>query len=43
LPPRIATGDGWLVPTRLQRAGGKPLDVDAFLRGRPFTDGERLT
>jgi methionyl-tRNA formyltransferase len=43
LPPRIATGDGWLVPTRLQRAGGKPLDTDAFLRGRPFTDGERLS
>jgi methionyl-tRNA formyltransferase len=41
-PPRIATGSGWLVPTRLQRAGGKPLDIEAFLRGRPFTDGERL-
>lgn len=41
-PLRIATGDGWLAPCSLQRAGGKPLDVDAFLRGRPFADGERL-
>jgi methionyl-tRNA formyltransferase len=39
---RIATGAGWLAPLLLQRAGGKPLDVDAFLRGRPFADGERL-
>jgi methionyl-tRNA formyltransferase len=36
---RIATGDGWLVPTRVQRAGGKALDVEAFLRGRPIDDG----
>jgi methionyl-tRNA formyltransferase len=43
LPPRIATGDGWLVPTRLQRAGGRPLDTHAFLRGHPFSDGERLS
>lgn len=41
-PVRIATRDGWLAPRLLQRAGGKPLDVDAFLRGRPFADGERL-
>jgi methionyl-tRNA formyltransferase len=39
---RIATGDGWLVPERLQRAGGKPLAVDAYLRGRPISDGARL-
>lgn len=39
---RIATGDGWLVPLRLQRAGGKPLDAAAFLRGRPIPDGLRL-
>jgi methionyl-tRNA formyltransferase len=39
---RIATGDGWLLPLRLQRAGGKPLDVDAYLRGRPIPDGARL-
>ena len=41
-PLRIATGDGWLVPLRLQRAGGKALDVEAFLRGRPIPDGARL-
>jgi methionyl-tRNA formyltransferase len=39
---RIATGDGWLVPLRLQRAGGRVLDVDEFLRGRPLADGTRL-
>lgn len=41
-PLRIATGDGWLCPERLQRAGGRPLDTDAFLRGRPISDGTRL-
>jgi len=39
---RVATGDGWLVLERLQRAGGKPLDADAYLRGRPIPDGARL-
>jgi methionyl-tRNA formyltransferase len=39
---RVATGAGWLVPTRLQRAGGVPIAADAFLRGRPFDDGARL-
>jgi methionyl-tRNA formyltransferase len=39
---RIATGDGWLVPLRLQRAGGRALDVEAFLRGRPIGDAVRL-
>ena len=39
---RIATGDGWLVPLVLQRAGGRPLDTAAFLRGRPIPDGARL-
>lgn len=41
-PLRIATGDGWLVPTRLQRAGGKPLATADFLRGRPIADGTQL-
>jgi methionyl-tRNA formyltransferase len=41
-PLRIATGDGWLAPRVLQRAGGKPLDVDVFLRGHPLVDGTRL-
>jgi methionyl-tRNA formyltransferase len=43
LPVAIATARGWLVPTRLQRAGGKPLDVEAFVRGFPLPDGSRLT
>jgi methionyl-tRNA formyltransferase len=41
-PLRIATGDGWLAPRILQRAGGKPLEVEAFLRGNPLADGARL-
>jgi len=39
---RVATGSGWLVIERLQRAGGKPLDVAAYLRGRDISDGVRL-
>ena len=39
---RVATGDGWLAPLVLQRAGGRPLDVGAFLRGHPLVDGTRL-
>ncbi len=39
---RVATGSGWLVPLRVQRAGGKALDIDAYLRGRPIADGARL-
>jgi methionyl-tRNA formyltransferase len=42
MPLRIATGDGWLLPRVLQRAGGRPLAADAFLRGRPIPDGTRL-
>ena len=38
-PLRIATGDGWLVPLRMQRAGGRVLDAAAYLRGRPIPDG----
>lgn len=41
-PLAVATRRGWLVPTRLQRAGGKPMPVDAFLRGRELPDGTRL-
>jgi hypothetical protein len=41
-PLRIATGAGWLAPERVQRAGGNALDLAAFLRGRPISDGERL-
>jgi methionyl-tRNA formyltransferase len=39
---RIATGDGWLLPLRLQRAGGKALETADFLRGRPIPDGTLL-
>jgi methionyl-tRNA formyltransferase len=39
---RIATGDGWLIPSRLQRAGGKALETADFLRGRPIPDGTTL-
>ncbi len=42
LPLRIATGEGWLVPVVLQRAGKKPLEVAAYLRGSPIADGTRL-
>jgi methionyl-tRNA formyltransferase len=38
----IATGDGWLIPLRLQRAGGKALETADFLRGRPIPDGTTL-
>jgi methionyl-tRNA formyltransferase len=41
-PLRIATGDGWLVPLTLQRAGGRALPIADFLRGRPLADGVRL-
>jgi len=41
-PLRIATGAGWLAPQRLQRAGGRPLPVEEFLRGHALPDGARL-
>jgi len=36
---RIATGDGWMLPRILQRPGKRALDVEAFVRGRPISDG----
>jgi methionyl-tRNA formyltransferase len=39
---RIATGDGWLQPLRLQRAGARALATAEFLRGRPLPDGTVL-
>jgi methionyl-tRNA formyltransferase len=39
---RIATAEGWLVPTVLQRAGGRPTEADAFQRGRGLPNGVRL-
>jgi methionyl-tRNA formyltransferase len=41
-PLAIATGDGWLAPLVLQRAGGRPVPTDDFLRGRAIPDGETL-
>lgn len=35
----IACGDGAVSLTRLQKAGGKPLDVSDFLRGTPVAPG----
>jgi hypothetical protein len=40
---RIATGDGWLVPLVLQRAGGKPLATADFLRGFDLPEQARFT
>ncbi|MGI9499960.1 MAG: methionyl-tRNA formyltransferase [Geminicoccaceae bacterium] len=39
---RIATGAGVLRIQELQKAGGKPMDVQAFLRGHPLPPGTRL-
>ena len=41
-PLKVATGRGWLVPDRLQRAGGRALATADFLRGRPIEDGSEL-
>ena len=39
---RIACGQGQLLATELQRAGGKRLPAADFLRGFPMTAGQRL-
>lgn len=39
---RIATGDGWLVPLVVQRAGGKALSIADFLRGFELARGARF-
>jgi len=38
----VACGRGAYLIKRLQRAGGKPLDADAFLRGHALAEGTRL-
>ena len=38
----IACGEGALRLTRVQRAGGRPMSADAFLRGFPLPVGVRL-
>lgn len=39
---RVACGTGAVRLTKLQKAGGKPLAADDFLRGTPFGPGTRL-
>lgn len=39
---RVATGDGWLLPLRVQRAGGRALTIEEFLRGNDIPDGRIL-
>jgi len=41
-PLHVATGEGWLLPLRVQRAGGRVLDIEDYLRGRPISDGAQL-
>jgi methionyl-tRNA formyltransferase len=41
-PLVVATGAGRLELRIVQRAGGRPLDAAAFLRGHPIPDGARL-
>jgi methionyl-tRNA formyltransferase len=39
---RIATGDGWLVPLAIQRAGGRAMATADFLRGFTLAEGARF-
>lgn len=39
---RVACGEGVLRVLELQKAGGKPMEADAFLRGHPLPAGTRL-
>ncbi len=39
----VACGAGAIRLLRLQKAGGKPLDIDDFLRGTPLPQGTRLS
>ncbi len=38
----VACGEGAVRLTRLQKAGGKPLNAEEFLRGTPLGTGTRL-
>jgi methionyl-tRNA formyltransferase len=38
----IAAGDGWIEPLTLQRAGGRAMDVAAYLRGHDIEEGALL-
>ncbi|RKF08544.1 methionyl-tRNA formyltransferase [Oceaniradius stylonematis] len=39
-PITVACGTGAVRLTRLQKAGGRPLDAEAFLRGNPLSEGD---
>ncbi len=39
---RVATGEGWLLPLKIQRSGGKAMNVEAFLRGNAIAPGTCL-
>ena len=39
---RVATGDGVLRITKLQKAGGKPMNASDFLRGQPVPAGTKF-
>ncbi|WP_424993341.1 methionyl-tRNA formyltransferase [Oceaniradius stylonematis] len=39
-PITVACGAGAVRLTRLQKAGGRPLDAEAFLRGNPLSEGD---
>lgn len=38
----VATGEGWLELKRVQRSGGRVLEISDFLRGHPLEDGQLL-
>ena len=38
----IATSKGSLLAKEIQREGGRRMDVESFLRGRPFAEGSQL-
>ena len=37
-----SAGDAWLAVLRVQRAGGKEMPIDAFLRGYKISEDTRL-
>lgn len=41
--PAVMTGEGALVLLQLQMAGKRPMNGDAFLRGKSAVLGSRLT
>ena len=41
-PLWVATGEGWLALERVQRSGGRVMEISDFLRGHPLEDGQFL-